>query len=1067
MTLFICVAVVSAAGWAFSFTMQRSAARRHLVLSTTLTTCLLLPAILGVRNMTGWTLFSVELPATARSEPSLNAEPPIERMLPVGEQHDSMVAVSGNEHESMQSTEGLTAVVDSQLVAGPTIARNETPMRDWKTSARQWVIGIYVSVAAALLLRLLASFLSMQSLKRQATVVGSFNDTMPVMEAGIAIPLAVGFGRPAILLPVGFREVFIPEELRDVLVHEAVHLQRGDHWILLLQGLAAAAYWPVVTVHLLNRALSRAREELCDNAVLAERDAVSYGQTLLVVAEHAVRGQRLALAPSIIGRGELERRVAALLDHRRDRRTHVGRRVTWIVAAGLLAVSILAGTTRVIALADDAQKDTATPKEPAAEAPKAKTGIQWSGIPKVDAENPTVHRGVVLGPDGLPLAGASIYAASSIVLLEMKGADKVTAKDLGEIRAVTDAEGRFEFQAQDLSWVTPAGVRKRWETLLVATKEGVAPGWIKTWGEDRTFRSHWHPHSSSEVAIHTCKPATLTGRLLLEDKQPIPGARVQVTGLMAPVHYDLSRHVPEQEERSLGLFSTVNYAETLYRPYLLPKLIIEATTDKDGRFELPGLPEGFIASIEVTHPKVQTIDLHVAVRAIDNVYRKQEHQEGRAVPTLYGSGFTAELPKGAVLRGRVISSAWGDRAHAVGLTIAQANHNSRDGMSGQQFKTDAEGRFEVTGLPDRPEGYELAFVGSFGAPFSSARQRVVPGEDARVELAPAVPYRLKLIDPQGNPIDRRVYSVGVQLVPGTVRRDVKYYFNDAVRVAPGVYEGIVPTGPAAVLASRGAKSDRPVAVNPKEFFAPGRKDWTLEEARYTYGDAWRIACTAVSTTERLAYTANPTEDQLELAAAVLTNEYTNKGALELSAVVHTDPPVEVTLVDEDGSPVTNARVERQFKKYDGDGLPATFFVSGLHPERAEFLVFKHEERGLIGTLSTTWTGDPVRVVMRPATTLIGRFVDASGKIDSDFGARIVGQGIMPDTFVAGRVFNQTEKPGERSGEFRLVVPPGVEVRGEFVRKTFDWVTRPSAGAAFGPLTTKPGETVNLGDLKIP
>src|SRR5262249_18837917 len=140
-------------------------------------------------------------------------------------------------------------------------------------------------------------------------------------------------------------------------------------------------------------------------------------------------------------------------------------------------------------------KDSKNDTEP------ANARIEWTGLPKVDLDHPTLHRGVVLGPDGKPLAGASVYAASTIELLELAAADNVNEKNLGPVRAVTDAEGRFEFDAPDHSWVTPAGERKRWETLLVATKVGVAPGWLSTWGAERSFRSHWHPHQSKDVAL--------------------------------------------------------------------------------------------------------------------------------------------------------------------------------------------------------------------------------------------------------------------------------------------------------------------------------------------------------------------------------------------------------------------------------------------------------------------------------------------------------------------------------------------------------------------------------------
>ena len=182
----------------------------------------------------------------------------------------------------------------------------------------------------------------------------------------------------------------------------------------------------------------------------------------------------------------------------------------------------------------------------------------------------------MLAPDGKPLSGAAVYAASTIELSDMADADEVGIEDLGPVRAVTDAEGRFQFEAEDLTWVTPAGERKRWEALLVATKEGLPPAWLKTWGADRSFREPWHPRLDRDVAIRTRLPATLTGALLLEGGVPLAGARIRLTGLMAPIEYDLDKHIPREEENPLGLFQTIDYAETIYLPQLLPGLNLEA-----------------------------------------------------------------------------------------------------------------------------------------------------------------------------------------------------------------------------------------------------------------------------------------------------------------------------------------------------------------------------------------------------------------------------------------------------------------------------------------------------------
>ena len=99
------------------------------------------------------------------------------------------------------------------------------------------------------------------------------------------------------------------------------------------------------------------------------------------------------------------------------------------LVSALLVLCGLAGTTRVVSVADGIQQSKSTSAEPAKAPAAPKAMLEWTGIPKVSLENPTLHRGIVLGPDGHPLPGASIYAASTIELLEISKADKAGVKD--------------------------------------------------------------------------------------------------------------------------------------------------------------------------------------------------------------------------------------------------------------------------------------------------------------------------------------------------------------------------------------------------------------------------------------------------------------------------------------------------------------------------------------------------------------------------------------------------------------------------------------------------------------
>lgn len=168
-------------------------------------------------------------------------------------------------------------------------------------------------------------------------------DTLPavLVSPRLAGPVALGVIRPVVLLPAGLIESLPRSALRDVIVHESAHLLRRDPLIGLLQRLAELLYWPQPLVHLLNRRLSRAREEVCDNHVLAGRDPCDYARTLLLLAERGNAVMRpLGSLALLHARWKLEDRVAGLLDPRRTIMTRINRGSLALAASLLVATGL-------------------------------------------------------------------------------------------------------------------------------------------------------------------------------------------------------------------------------------------------------------------------------------------------------------------------------------------------------------------------------------------------------------------------------------------------------------------------------------------------------------------------------------------------------------------------------------------------------------------------------------------------------------------------------------------------------------------------------------------------------
>jgi sn-glycerol 3-phosphate transport system substrate-binding protein len=160
----------------------------------------------------------------------------------------------------------------------------------------------------------------------------------------VGTPVAVGWFRGAVILPEDLVTRISQEQLCDVLRHEFAHVARRDPLVLFVEGLAASQFWPIPFVHWLNRQLNRVREDLCDNHVLATRGPLEYAQTLLRVAELSAPSRHTVLALGMLyGPGELESRIASILDTRRNLATCSAGLARAMCFATLFVAAVMAG----------------------------------------------------------------------------------------------------------------------------------------------------------------------------------------------------------------------------------------------------------------------------------------------------------------------------------------------------------------------------------------------------------------------------------------------------------------------------------------------------------------------------------------------------------------------------------------------------------------------------------------------------------------------------------------------------------------------------------------------------
>src|SRR5262249_35762765 len=167
-------------------------------------------------------------------------------------------------------------------------------------------------------------------------LIEEFRKSRPVsvlVSSQLDVPTAVGFFRPAVILPAWLAESALLSEagsaveLHHAVLHELAHLRRRDDWTNLAQKIVKALLFFHPGVWWVERKLSLDREMACDDAVLAQTvSARAYAQSLAHVAEKSFLRRKIALAQAAVDRmRQLSFRVAQILseDKRHPRTTKV------------------------------------------------------------------------------------------------------------------------------------------------------------------------------------------------------------------------------------------------------------------------------------------------------------------------------------------------------------------------------------------------------------------------------------------------------------------------------------------------------------------------------------------------------------------------------------------------------------------------------------------------------------------------------------------------------------------------------------------------------------------------
>jgi beta-lactamase regulating signal transducer with metallopeptidase domain len=160
-----------------------------------------------------------------------------------------------------------------------------------------------------------------------------------VVDAPDGLVAVHGTVRPTLLLSTSLADALTDDELRGVLLHELSHVRRRDNLWTLVQSAACCLFWFHPLAWRVSRAALRAREEACDDIVLATTDSPrAYATGLLKLLRFGFEPAGPLAAAGSAGIGARVRRILNP-GHAPRMWPYVSAAVMAVLLVGLVALS--------------------------------------------------------------------------------------------------------------------------------------------------------------------------------------------------------------------------------------------------------------------------------------------------------------------------------------------------------------------------------------------------------------------------------------------------------------------------------------------------------------------------------------------------------------------------------------------------------------------------------------------------------------------------------------------------------------------------------------------------------
>ena len=218
-----------------------------------------------------------------------------------------------------------------------------------RPSRLPWVAPLWMAGVLIFYVRAAGGWLAVQKLRRRAAQPAAeewqarlralanrlgLERAVALLESHLVeTPVAIGFLRPAILMPVGLLSGLTVDQVESILLHELAHIRRFDYAVNVLQTLVESLLFYHPAVWWVSSVARAEREHCCDDIAVETRgDARGYAEALAEL-EH----RRSAGAPAMAATGgNLMKRIRRLMEPQKPRST------AGLAAASVALLSVLA-----------------------------------------------------------------------------------------------------------------------------------------------------------------------------------------------------------------------------------------------------------------------------------------------------------------------------------------------------------------------------------------------------------------------------------------------------------------------------------------------------------------------------------------------------------------------------------------------------------------------------------------------------------------------------------------------------------------------------------------------------